>query len=231
MWVPIGRSQSFWLCTLIPTIKIGALTTHPKTDNKDWCSEACFIAVNAPAYLYHYFGDVGLSFFPKYIGNAVKALGWNEIEDRLVTVGEEALNQVLKPYTKDSKMNAMFDFSKMEASVVKDDIQQQQSCRPQKQGTSNSPLGMEKPAVDSLLPRRIRRQFRFPPKKRRRHTAMLFPWGAARHSHNITIWMDVLANRATNQRFTGPMTQHMLLVMEPTTSAVSIPLMMIPQRS
>jgi hypothetical protein len=47
------------------------------------------------AYLYHYFGDVGLSIFPKYIGNAVKAQGWNKIEDHLVTAGKEALDQVL----------------------------------------------------------------------------------------------------------------------------------------
>jgi hypothetical protein len=47
-------------------------------------------------------------------------------------------------------MNAMFDFSKMEASAVKDDIQQQQSGRPQKQGASNSPLGMDKPAANFL---------------------------------------------------------------------------------
>jgi hypothetical protein len=93
------------------------LATYPNTDDKGWRSEARFIAANAPAYLYHYFGDVGLSFFPKYIGNAVKAQGWNEIEDRPVTAGEEALDQVLKPYAKDSKMNAMFDFSKMEASA------------------------------------------------------------------------------------------------------------------
>jgi hypothetical protein len=126
------------------------LATYPDTDDKDWRSEARFVATNAPAYLYHYFGDVGLSFFPKYIGNAVKAQGWNEIEDRPVTAGEEALDQVLKPYVKDSKMNAMFDFSKMEASAVKDDIQQQQSGRPQKQGASNSPLGMDKPAANFL---------------------------------------------------------------------------------
>jgi hypothetical protein len=38
----------------------------------------------------------------------------------------------------------------MEASAVKDDIQQQQSGRPQKQGASNSPLGMDKPAANFL---------------------------------------------------------------------------------
>jgi hypothetical protein len=46
-------------------------------------------------------------------------------------------------------MNAMFDFSKMEASAVKDDIQQQQCHHPQKQGTSYSPLGMDKRVGDS----------------------------------------------------------------------------------
>jgi hypothetical protein len=42
-------------------------------------------------------------------------------------------------------MNAMFDFSKMEASAVKYDIQQQQSHHPQKQGSYNSPLGTDQP--------------------------------------------------------------------------------------
>jgi hypothetical protein len=53
--------------------KLEFLATYPDTDDKDWCSEAHFIAANAPAYLYHYFGGFCLSFFPKYIGNAVKA--------------------------------------------------------------------------------------------------------------------------------------------------------------
>jgi hypothetical protein len=39
--------------------------------------------------------------------------------------------------------------AKMEASAVKYNIQQQQSCCPQKQGASNSPLGTDKPAVNS----------------------------------------------------------------------------------
>jgi hypothetical protein len=83
--------------------------------------------------------------FLKYIGNSVKAQGWNEVEDHPVTAGEEARDQVFKPYAKDSKINAVFDFSKMKASAVKYCIQQQQSHCPQKQGTFNSPLGMDKP--------------------------------------------------------------------------------------
>jgi hypothetical protein len=39
------------------------LATYPDTDDEGWRSEARFVAANAPAYLYHYFGDIGLSFF------------------------------------------------------------------------------------------------------------------------------------------------------------------------
>jgi hypothetical protein len=77
-----------------------------------------FVTANIPAYLYHHFGDVGLSFFPPYVCNAVKLQGWNEKEDCPITAGEEALDKVLKPYTEDSRMNMMFDFSNMEASKV-----------------------------------------------------------------------------------------------------------------
>jgi hypothetical protein len=101
------------------------LAMYPKT----WKDEACFVAANAPAYLYHDFGDVGLSFFLPYVCNAVKTQGWNEKEDCPVTAGEEALDRVVKPYAKDLRMNMMFDFSNMEASMVQDDIQQQSLSR------------------------------------------------------------------------------------------------------
>jgi hypothetical protein len=51
-----------------------------------------------------------------------------------VTAGEEALDKVLKLYTKDSKMNAMFNFSNMEIPAVSDNIQKQSLC-PKKNGT------------------------------------------------------------------------------------------------
>jgi hypothetical protein len=145
IWKKGIRSMSLFIDVGSNWQKSEFLATYPDTDDKDRRPKAHFVAANAPAYLYHYFGDIGLSFFPKYIGNAVKAQGWNEVEDCPVTVGKEALDQVLKPYANDSKMNAMFDFSKMEASAVKYDIQQQQSHHPQKQGTYNSPLGTDKP--------------------------------------------------------------------------------------
>ncbi len=47
--------------------KLEFLAMYPNTNDKDWCSEACFSTANAPAYLYHYFGDIGLSLFLKYI--------------------------------------------------------------------------------------------------------------------------------------------------------------------
>jgi hypothetical protein len=78
--------------------------------------------------LYHHFGNVGLSFFLPYIRNVVKSQGWNEKEDCPITAGEEALDKVLKPYAEDSRMNMMFDFSNMEASEVRDNIQQQSLC-------------------------------------------------------------------------------------------------------
>jgi hypothetical protein len=55
------------------------LAMYPKT----WKDEACFVAANAPAYLYHDFGDVGLSFFLPYVRNAVKTQGFSQLEKRL----------------------------------------------------------------------------------------------------------------------------------------------------
>jgi hypothetical protein len=80
------------------------LATYPK----QWKDEARFVTANIPAYLYHHFGDVGLSFFLPYIRNAVKSQGWNKKEDRPITAREEALDKVLKPYAEDSRMNMMF---------------------------------------------------------------------------------------------------------------------------
>jgi hypothetical protein len=40
---------------------------------KWWKDETHFVAANIPAYLYHNFGDVGLSFFLPYICNVVKS--------------------------------------------------------------------------------------------------------------------------------------------------------------
>jgi hypothetical protein len=100
------------------------LATYPKR----WKDEAHFVTANIPAYLYHHFGNMGLSFFLPYKCNAVKLQGWNEKEDCPITAGEEALDKVLKPYAEDSRMNMMFDFSNMEASEIQDDIQQQSLC-------------------------------------------------------------------------------------------------------
>jgi hypothetical protein len=71
---------------------------------------------NKVAYLNRYFGDVGLLFFLSHVGTQVKAQGWNKEEDHPVTAGEEELNYVLHPYTDNSAMNKMFDFSKMDNS-------------------------------------------------------------------------------------------------------------------
>jgi hypothetical protein len=86
------------------------------------------VTANILAYLYHHFGDVGLSVFMPYVCNAVKSQGWNEKEDRPITAGEEALDKVLKPCTEDSRTNMMFHFSNMEGSEVRDDIQHQSLC-------------------------------------------------------------------------------------------------------
>jgi hypothetical protein len=74
---------------------------------KRWKHEACFVAANVPAYLYHHFGNVGLCFFLPYVCNTVKSQGWNKKEDHLVTAGEEALDKVVKPYAEDLRMNMM----------------------------------------------------------------------------------------------------------------------------
>jgi hypothetical protein len=76
------------------------LAIYPDTDDFGWKDKACFVAANAPAYLFHYFGEVGLSFFPKVISKIVKAEGWNRKENHPVTEGKDALNQVLKTFAK-----------------------------------------------------------------------------------------------------------------------------------
>jgi hypothetical protein len=66
---------------------------------------------------------VGLSFIPDYIPKQVKAQGWNEAEDHPVTAREEELNRALWPYSTDLAMTKMFDFSKMENTPLKQDLQ------------------------------------------------------------------------------------------------------------
>jgi hypothetical protein len=95
-----------------------------------WKDEARFVAANVAAFLYRRFGEVGLSFFLPHIGTQVKDQGWNEEEDRPVTAGEEGLNQVLKPYAKDSPMTKMFDFSKMDDTPLKKDLQNPADAQP-----------------------------------------------------------------------------------------------------
>jgi hypothetical protein len=53
----------------------------------------------------------------------VKAQGWNEAEDCPVTAGEEELKGALWLYSKDLAMTKMFDFSKMENTPPKQDLQ------------------------------------------------------------------------------------------------------------
>ncbi len=103
-----------------------------------WKDEARFVAANAAAFLYRRFGDVGLSFFLPHVGTQVKAQGWNEEEDCPVTAGEEGLNRVLKPYAKDSPMTKMFDFSKMDDTPLKKDLQNP-GGRPAKESAEVSP--------------------------------------------------------------------------------------------
>lgn len=103
-----------------------------------WKDEARFVAANAAAFLYRRFGEVGLSFFLPHVGTQVKDQGWNEEEDRPVTAGEEGLNRVLKPYAKDSPMTKMFDFSKMDDTPLKKDLQNP-GGRPAKDSTDVSP--------------------------------------------------------------------------------------------
>lgn len=98
-------------------------TEHVATCAEIWKDEGRFVASNIAAYLFKQFGEVGLSFFPDHVGKQVKAQGWNEEEDRPVTAGEEALDYALKPYAKNSVMNKMFDFSKMDDTPLKQDLQ------------------------------------------------------------------------------------------------------------
>jgi hypothetical protein len=99
--------------------KMDYIATLPEA----WKDEGHFVVANAAAFLYRCFGDVGLSFFPDYIPKQVKAQGWNEAEDRPVTAAEEELNRALRPYSTDSAMTKMFDFSKMENTPLKQDLQ------------------------------------------------------------------------------------------------------------
>ncbi len=62
---------------------------------------------------------------------------------------------------------------------MKDDIHQQQSLHAWKQGTSNSPLGMDKPAGDKPATDVQPVAFRSQQNNRRRHIMMLSPWGVA----------------------------------------------------
>jgi hypothetical protein len=198
------------------------LAMYPDPNDKDWHSEACFIAANAPAYLYHYFGDVSLSFLLKYIGNMVKAQGWNKVEDCPVTVGKETLDQVLKPYVKDSKMNAMFDFSQMEASEVRDDIQQQQSHHPQKQATLNSPLGMDKPVGNSPATDVHQAVVPVSAKQKKKANRDTFSLGSSKAQSQYYHTDGHPCKLSNQQEVHWGATRCMLLVMEPMTSAVSI---------
>jgi hypothetical protein len=92
--------------------------------------EASFVASNMAAILYHLKGEVGLSFFPEYVRTEVRKQGWNEAEDRPVTAGEVLLDATMKPYDKKSNMLKLFDFSAMEETPLKDDLQQ--NTRPAK---------------------------------------------------------------------------------------------------
>jgi hypothetical protein len=92
--------------------------------------EASFVASNMAAILYHLKGEVGLSFFPEYVRTEVRKQGWNEAEDRPVTAGEVLLDATMKPYDEKSNMLKLFDFSAMEETPLKDDLQQ--NTRPAK---------------------------------------------------------------------------------------------------
>ncbi len=98
-------------------------TDYIATLPEAWKDEGHFVAANAAAFLYRHFGDVGLSFLPDYIHKQVKAQAWNEAEDHPVTASEEELNRALRPYYKDLAMTKMFNFSKMENTPLKQDLQ------------------------------------------------------------------------------------------------------------
>ena len=126
-------------------------TDYIATLPEAWKDEGRFVAANAAAFLYRRFGEVGLSFFPDYVRKQVKAQGWNEEEDRPVTAGEEELNRALRPYDKDSAMTKMFDFSKMDDTPLKQDLQNP-GQRPAKNSASkDSPANPQKLAFKDAL--------------------------------------------------------------------------------
>jgi hypothetical protein len=88
-----------------------------------WNDEACFVATNVVAILFHKHGDVGLSFFPEQVWCVVWSQGWNNKEDGPVPMGEEQLNAALKPFNKDLNMLKMYNFCKMEDMSLKSDLQ------------------------------------------------------------------------------------------------------------
>jgi hypothetical protein len=88
-----------------------------------WNDEACFVATNVVAILFHKHGDVGLSFFPEQVWCVVWSQGWNNNEDGPVPMGEEQLNAALKPFNKDLNMLKMYNFCKMEDMSLKSDLQ------------------------------------------------------------------------------------------------------------
>ena len=116
-----------------------------------WKDEGRFVAANAAAFLYRRFGEVGLSFFPDYVRKQIKAQGWNEEEDRPVTAGEEELNRALRPYSKDSAMAKMFDFSKMEDTPLKQDLQNPGQRPAKNSAGKDSPANPQKLAFKDAL--------------------------------------------------------------------------------
>jgi hypothetical protein len=147
--------------------------------------------------LYHHFGNVALSFFLPNVRNVVKSQGWNEKEDCPVTAGEEALDKVLKPYMEDSRMNMMFDFSNMEASEVRDDIQHQ-SLHPKKNGKPNNcPHDNMQLASATKLQPAVQPLW----KSRSKHTTMLYLLVVAKHSLLTITMMVALVSPAIDKRF------------------------------
>jgi hypothetical protein len=126
-------------------------TDYIATLPEAWKDEGRFVAANAAAFLYQHFGEVGLSFFPDYVRKQVKAQGWNEEEDRPVTAGEEELNQALRPYSKDSAMTKMFDFSKMEDTPLKQDLQNPGQCPAKNSAGKDSTANPQKLAFKDAL--------------------------------------------------------------------------------
>jgi hypothetical protein len=126
-------------------------TDYIATLPEAWKDEGRFVAANAAAFLYRRFGEVGLSFFPDYVRKQVKAQGWNEEEDRPVTAGEEELNRALRPYSKDSAMSKMFDFSKMEDTPLKQDLQNPGQRPAKNSADKDSPANPQKLAFKDAL--------------------------------------------------------------------------------